>query len=359
MIELLGIGILYAALGAFYGSAVSLLIPVIILNYASYAFLIVVIVILVAAIVYMVAGILNSPNARAWSRLQIYECLLAVIILLAFLAVSSIFSVNLYNTYSGVNLAAPPTDWSQFISSCATATDLFQLATCDLAQFNLFAMGMFQALFDATLYASFTPGIHIAAAIPLGPTNVDIDFGTELSSFFPQAADDTMGIFYSTLLLFYVLTQVQLFIIGGSVLWLSFFVTIGIIARTTGVSRSFGGAMIALGLGLGLIFPIMISLTYGFIDYQLSTILGSNATAGGLLGLVYGYLLNLVGAMFTSGLVGNLLPVGALVSAGGAAVAGLTFIPFLNFTIVDAFIVDFSKAVGERLDFLSLLSGLV
>ncbi len=358
MIELLGIGILYAALGAFYGSAASFLIPVIILNYAFYAFLIVVIVILVAAIVYMISGILNSPNARAWSRLQIYECLLAVIILLAFLAVSSVFSVNLYSTYSNAHLVGESgTGWSS-IYGCNVATDLFQLATCDLAQFNLFAMGMFQALFDATLYASFTPGIHIAADIPLGTTNVNIDFGTELSSFFPQAADDTMGIFYSTLLLFYVLTQVQLFIIGGAVLWLSFFVTIGIIARTTGVSRSFGGAMIALGLGLGLIFPIMVSLTYGFIDYQLSTLVPP-VSANGLLVSVYGYLLGLVGALLTSGLVSSILPTGSLVFAGGAAVAGLTFIPFLNFTIVDAFIVDFSKAVGERLDFLSLLSGLV
>lgn len=355
---------LNSAFTQFYNQASTFLIPVITLNYVSYAFLIVTIVIIAAAMVYMIAGILNSPNARAWSRLQLYECLLAVIILLSFLSVMDVFSVNLYSTYYNANLVGQPVaqssglpgDWSTI--NCNTATDLFQLATCDLAQFNLFAMGMFQALFNATLYASFTPGVTITLTPEIAPTNLALDIGSSLSSFFPQGADDTMGVFYSTLLLFYVLTQVQLFIVGGAVLWLSFFVTIGIIARTTGVSRSFGGAMIALGLGLGLIFPIMVTITYGFVNYQLSQ-LGSLATANGLLGMVYGYMMFLVSTFFSGGLVNGLLPSGYLLTAGGAAVAGLTFIPFLNFTIVDAFIVDFSKAVGERLDFLTLLSGLV
>ncbi|EQD57918.1 hypothetical protein B2A_04611, partial [mine drainage metagenome] len=39
--------------------------------------------------------------------------------------------------------------------------------------------------------------------------------------------------------------------------------------------------------------------------------------------------------------------------------AGLTFIPFLNFTILDAFIVDFSKVMGEKVSFMALLSNLV
>ena len=34
-------------------------------------------------------------------------------------------------------------------------------------------------------------------------------------------------------------------------------------------------------------------------------------------------------------------------------------IPFLNFIIVDVFVIDFSQAVGERMDFLRLFTALV
>ena len=43
----------------------------------------------------------------------------------------------------------------------------------------------------------------------------------------------------------------------------------------------------------------------------------------------------------------------------GYMLAGFTFIPFLNFIIVDTFIIDFSQAIGERMDFMSLLAGVV
>jgi len=52
-------------------------------------------------------------------------------------------------------------------------------------------------------------------------------------------------------------------------------------------------------------------------------------------------------------------PSGNWVFPFGLAIAGLTFIPFLNFTIVDAFIVDFSRAIGEKIDFMTLLLGII
>ena len=70
--------------------------------------------------------------------------------------------------------------------------------------------------------------------------------------------------------------------------------------------------------------------------------------------MLYDLLLSLLPLIGGSGFAA-----GPWVFAIAAVVAGLTFIPFLNFTIVDAFIVDFSKAIGERLDFMSLLIGVV
>ncbi|MEM3460077.1 MAG: hypothetical protein QXO24_02535, partial [Candidatus Micrarchaeaceae archaeon] len=43
----------------------------------------------------------------------------------------------------------------------------------------------------------------------------------------------------------------------------------------------------------------------------------------------------------------------------GIFAIGLLFIPILNFIILDAFIIDFSRAVGEKIDFMSLLVRMV
>ena len=43
----------------------------------------------------------------------------------------------------------------------------------------------------------------------------------------------------------------------------------------------------------------------------------------------------------------------------GLAGAGLLLIPFVNFLIIDVFIIDFSKVIGEKMDFMKILTGII
>ncbi len=323
------------------------------LTWLGFAIVAILVIIAAAALVYLIAGIVDSPTARAWSRLQLYESLLGIIIILVFLALAYLFLINPNGTFAAANLVG------NGIYGCSTATDLFQLASCDMSKFNYFAFGMFNAIFYSTVYAGYTPGISFTLN-PTGDfTNTMATVSAGLTSFFPQTAEESFAVLYNVLLFLFLLNQVQLMLLSGSEIFLAFFVSIGVIARVLGFTRSFGGALIALGLGLGFVYPLMTSISYGYIDYILSTptpITGSGVAANLLV-----YLFELVGSMVTGigAVTGIALPIGGWVYQVGVAIAGMTFIPFLNFTIVDAFIVDFSKAIGERLDFMSLLTGLV
>jgi hypothetical protein len=50
---------------------------------------------------------------------------------------------------------------------------------------------------------------------------------------------------------------------------------------------------------------------------------------------------------------------GSVMTYLGLIIIGLVFVPLLNFIIVDTFIIDFSQAIGERMDFLSMLTGIL
>ncbi len=311
------------------------------------AFLAVLVVTMVAAVVYQIGFLIDSPTARAWAKFQAYEALFSIALIIIFVSFIFLLTVNPEGSLAQANLVAPPGS----TYSCSGAQSLFELATCDIAQFNIFAFGLFQVLYYVTFYGGITPGINISGTVTV--QNIWFSVSDSLSSFLPVGVLEIFDSVFSVILGLLFLNQLQLLIVSASMLWLSFFMTVGLIARTFGFMRTFGGAMIAFGLGLGLVYPLLTSLTYGFVDYQLST--SSNCGSGCTVASLGG---NLMGAILGIA-VGLGLPTGSWVYEVAMALAGMTFIPFLNFTILDAFIVDFSQAVGERMDFMTLLAGLV
>ncbi len=141
--------------------------------------------------------------------------------------------------------------------------------------------------------------------------------------------------------------------LAGAVFFLSFFLSMGLIVRTLGFTRSFGGAMIAFGLGIGIIYPLLITITYGYVDVSANVSCIQQLSCGGaqvlqaVSSIAYG------DASFTS-LAGT--AIGNLVLYIGYIVTGLVVLPLLNLAIVDAFIIDFSTAVGEKMSFGQLFS---
>ena len=318
-------------------------------------------VITVAAIVYALSGAIGSQNARDWSRMQIYEAALSLLLIIIFGAFSYFFFINPQSAFASLNMV-PPTSQQRPVSpsiDCTSATDIFELATCDLSMFNRAAFQLANAWYGIAYITSIVPGFDIKIGLASIP-GVGFEWG--LGSIVPVDYDNLLAFAFSGIMTIMILQQLQLLLISSSLLWLSLFLTIGLIARTFGFTRSFGGAMIAFGLGIGLIYPLLVSVTYGYIDVQgnISCILSTSTwcDAGGYSA---GAIINAIELLVT-----QTTPIGG----GGAAysgfllqmsylLAGFTFVPFLNFIIVDTFIIDFSQAIGERMDFMGLLAGIV
>ncbi len=310
----------------------------------------------VAALVYMLGGIISSPNAKNWSRIQIYEALLSMFMLLLFSAFSYLFFINPQGAYRSLNLV--PGD-AALHTGCTDSNNIFSLAVCDLNLFNSAAETFGGMMIFIPFITGLVPGINIILAPILG-SGISLFLSLSL---LPPSIASTFSNGFKALLTLLILNHIQLLLLSGALLFLSLFVTIGLVARTLGFSKSFGGAMIALGLGLGLVYPLLVSITYGFVDYSADltcfTSLGCTYLGGGLdyVGIFESLLATIMIFLgLPSPWTGNFAQ---LIRWFGYLVAGFTFIPFLNFLIVDAFIIELSSALGEKLDFMSLLTGII
>lgn len=311
-------------------------LPLRLSNWIPYAAVFILMVVMVSAFVYALSSVVASSNAKRWARIQIYEALLSMILLLLFGTLSYIFFINPEPAYNAASLVP---------GACTSSTNMFSLSLCDLQQFNNNAYNVGGVLLWVPFVTGLLPGLWIQFQPWEG-----IIFSTYTPPLLPPSIGNIFSIGLKTFMIMMLLNQVQVYLLATAPFFLAFFITIGLVARTIGFTRSFGGAMIALGLGLGLVYPLLISITYGYIDVQLVAKGISSFTVGSL----FTALLVLFSFIPSTGIsIANLLVLCCYL------MLGFTFIPFLNFLIMDAFIVDFSKAFGERLDFMTLLSGLV
>ncbi len=306
----------------------------------------------VAAMVYALSSLSASQNAKRWARIQIYEALLSLVMLMVFGAFSYVFMFNPQGAYSNLNMvpkySPPGATPSGAPPDCSTSADIFSLSQCDL---NFFT-GYVYDVGTLVMYVPFVTGLIPGLSISLTPIK-GLSFGMYTPSLLPPTIGQIFSIGLKAFLMCALICQLQVLLLACAPFFLAFFMTLGLVARTLGFTRSFGGMMIAIGLGLGLVYPLLISITYGFIDFQIISLgITQYLSQNALITLFQG-----IWAMFSLGGDPSVLP--KLITQFGYLIAGFTFIPFLNFMILDAFIVDFSKAFGEKLDFMSLLGGLV
>jgi len=324
------------------------IIPLSFLNLFYQAFIIAIIAILsliiIATIVYLFSGVLDKPDMRAWSRLQIYQAIATGIILVFFISIIVLTYINPNQVLSSANLLPP---------HCSSVSDMYQAATCDLSVFNNDAWNYTYAIGAAAFLLSWTGGLNIALNIPLPFGSFTI--GTDASSLLPLDLETTLNTLFSALSIFFIITNILIILLAGSVFWLISFVTLGLIARAFGVTRSFGGSMISLGLGLGIVLPILVIIMYGFITVQVGTV-NIFTVFENIIGLSF-FLIKFMTIGGGSFLSVNVL--GDVLFKFAALFSGLFLIPFLIFTVLDAFIIDFSTAIGEKIDFISMLTGLL
>ncbi|MCL4365116.1 MAG: hypothetical protein M1569_01180 [Candidatus Marsarchaeota archaeon] len=336
----------------------------------------VLIVISVAGIIFAIAPLLGRNDIRVWARAKMFDGAVSIIFALIFIS----FSATLYHTplahmYYNAGLLPPSctpasvysfsgttpqgADQQQFIDlspSPSNGGTLYGIAACDIYSYNQLVAQFVQSVFYFSLIANAAPTTTIAPESDLGFT-FTITWVPIVVVF--QYMVPLMGALFALVMA----SDMLQILIGVSMLLFSVFMVVGLIARSFGITRSFGGAMIAFGLGIGFIYPLLISVSYGFlvnaIEYRPSITGGILPSIGAIISPIYRALFGGSGLSLTA-LINSFEPIlNPLFIWGGMVAVGLTVLPLLNLVIVDAFIIDFSRAVGERMDLLSILTRIV
>ncbi len=310
----------------------------------------------ILSLMYMFSQFVGRESMRVWVKIKSYEILLSLITVILFLfIVSFLFSLNFQQIFSAAGLVP-----AECLPPSLTATDFFSLAICNMHNFNQQLLNINQLIFQIGLRLSIVPGVTINAADAVqGLTGIP-GLGGSITLQPPSAFSTFTGYMLDVLYFAFVLSQVQLLMLAAALLLFSLFMSVGLIARMFVITRSFGGAMIAFGIGFGILFPLMVNLTYGYINVGLdanSGIFSTYSFATAIVG-IFGIAL---GAMFQVSSFGAAFVhwLESFLTFMGLIAVGLTIIPLLNFIVIDVFVADFSHAVGERMSFMSLLTNLI
>ena len=322
-------------------------------NYwAPVAFAAAIAVIGLLAAIMMISAMIGRERMRVWAKVKIYDVVFSVMLIFVFFVIIGLLSSINFQTQVFGPLNLVPNECSGS-SSIASGGDLMSLAVCDMYTFNQNVVNLNTNVYLIALRMSFFPQTEIGYTSVLGVQGVGVS--TKINPSLP-AFETATGYMLDALYTAFTISQLQLLILAAALLLFSVLMSIGIISRIFVVTRSFGGSLIALAIGLGIIYPLMVCITYGYINVGIDNtgILLWIATPTVL---VFG-VVSLLIALILGGTVASGILVPFIQLAGYVGV-GLVLVPLLNLLIVDVFVIDFSQAVGERMDFMSLLANLI
>ena len=327
-------------------------------------------VIVIAAMIYMLSPLLGRNDMKVWARAKIYDGFITIIFAMIFLSFSTaICTINPVPIFNSLGML--PNSCNPAVSgnnpSSANIGDIYGLSLCELYQFNSGAASFTESIYWISLIGGINPMITVMPSAPEFPINIATGSGLGVSF--------SIQLFPIVLVHQYIIPYIQAYFAGimasqllqillsSSMLLFSIFLILGLLARSFGITKSFGGAMIAFALGLGFVYPLMVATTYGFLD----TAIQNAAAAGGagapalanLAPAIVTGLLSVPINMISRGVFSFASVLTPVIVYGGFIAAGLILIPLLNLIVVDAFIVDFSKAIGERMDLFSILTRII
>ncbi|MDE1824803.1 MAG: hypothetical protein KGH61_00870 [Candidatus Micrarchaeota archaeon] len=314
----------------------------------------------VLAIIYIVSPLLGRQEVKTWARAKMYEVFFGLVVILVFAGMStSICVFQPIQPYSVINLVP-----SQCNSTAVNS--LYGLSECDLYTYNevtINALNTYAAVFTAAL--SDFPKFSVTFQnnyLPYGVSTgiADVDLEPHAVVQFVALANTAMGGLI-------MLSQLQLLLLDISLLIFAIFMPLGLILRMFGITRSYGGTLIAFGMGIGIVFPLITSISYGFIDQVGNSLnIGAAASSFFSVGTLTAFLAEDVQFMTGIGTGNASLILSALIAPfnpflefTGLVVLGSLMLPLLSLTIVNTFVLDFSQAVGERMSFMDLLARVV
>jgi hypothetical protein len=330
-------------------------------------------VLFVLGLIYMISTVLGRTDFRTWVRVKIYDVFFSIVIIFIFFCVlTAYFDVNPVPYYGSLGLVPNGAE-----GNCEAVTDYISLAACDMQTFISYSLNLNNFVYTTMIDFSLIPDVKVdTTSLAADAQIADSGLGFSFTySFSPVPAQTFVGGMIGAIYPLLLINEVQLLILSASLLIFSVAMSVGLIARIFGVSRSFGGSMIALAVGIGVLYPLLVSLTYGFLDAGMQAASGCVPPVSyvGLcllnveeFGAIISQVFTLV-VIASTNFGGVLAPFGALatwligniISYAGIVLLGISLIPLLNFLIVDTFIIDFSRAIGEKVDFMSLLTSII
>lgn len=335
-----------------------------------------VMIISILGFIYALTGIWGRSNIGLWVKAKIYEVLFSlVLVFIFFFMVQAFLAINPVPAFQSAGLAQPSFDPSvcpqvkspypnaqdpvQLLGNGQTVpTDMYALSICDMKQFLSSTADLNEFVFWLSVRLSLVPQITVNLE-SLFTSVAEYGLGLKMQFFLiPFGIDQLLSWFLGIFNTLFMANNVQLLLLASAAMFFSVLMAIGLIARVFVITRTFGGSMIALAIGIGILYPFLVCVTYGFINtgIQANNVL-LNPWADlftVILPIFFGFVFS--GLPFTNAMLPQLFS--SLVYFGLVAV-GLTLIPLLNFVILDTFVIDFSKAFGERIDFLSVLTNVI
>lgn len=316
-------------------------------------------VILIAIVIGMLAPLLGRNNLVPWARIKAYEEIATVIIAIIFLGFSSILcAFNPVPALGSIGLVPQSCSGSGSVA----IDNIWGLATCNMYTFNQNFVHILTVGYWLSMLDNFGPKVSIDATLGGVGAEAAGAFTTGPSSLY-------ISPLLSILIAEMTISMLQVILLSSSAILFSFLIGIGLIARAFGTTRTFGNAMIALGIGIGLIYPLLVSVSYGFINTTFSNIVSAEGTAFtdliGNTAITFASIISLLPALFApttvlsfgTGIAAQIWNIiGLFILLGSVVALGLIFIPALNFMILDAFVRDFSSALGQQVSFMEMLT---
>jgi hypothetical protein len=364
------------------------------LPWFAFAGLVAVTAIAVLGLMYGLSEFVGRSDIKTWVRVKIYDVLFSLVLIFIFVGVAgTVYNFNVGGLASNNVDLVPQQCQSGSSAILGSGVDptqnIFAMAICDMYAFNTYTSEMNTAQYYLTLaLGALQPrfGLNFGLSPSVAGTALSVSLSVPGLTLLPaDTAFKYLGTGVDLIYSFVLANDVQLILLSAAPLVFALLISLGLIARLFGVTRTFGGAMIAFGIGLGLLYPILVSIMYGFIDYGLTQVSTSAASTLATYGFVLvgtGIGLPLAGSIVTAGgfaaapilgsgwvtalatfaasggslytAIETLIPEPIFIFAGLVWV-GLTFIPLIVLVIVDVFIIDFSQAIGERMDLMSML----
>lgn len=318
--------------------------------------------ILIAIIISMLAPLLGRNNLVPWARIKAYEEIATIILAIIFLGFSSMICA--FNPVPALgNIGLVPQSCSG--SGSVAIGNIWGLAVCNMYTFNQNFVNILTAGYWLNIISTMGPKISIEAGLGGVGAFTQVSLATGPSSIY-------LTPLLNLLIAEMMVSMLQVILLSSSAVLFSFLIGIGLIARAFGTTRTFGNAMIALGIGIGLIYPLLVSISYGFINTTYSNIVSAEGTAFTSLisdtAITFASLITILPVLFApttvlsfgTGIVAQIWNlIGLFVLMVSIITFGLILMPALNFMILDAFVRDFSSALGQQVSFMEMLTGVV